>query len=393
MGSVLIGTGRAAWLAALTIFALGLPAQAHAPRAAFPADVTFPANAFADLDVRVAAPPQPVPAEGRQHLVYELRLSNFERRTVTLQDVEVLSGGRLPHVLAHLTSSELKGMTLRRGSTSNDDVLDIPGGGVALVYIWITLERGAPIPAALVHRLTTQLQGDAKPQRFVTPPLPVIRAPPVVIDPPLRGERWGAFNGPSNTSNHRRSFIVVDGRETIAQRFATDWAKLTQKGDTALGDEHVNSNHVGYGEPVYAVADGIVTTARNDLSENTPPDAPKTFQDANALAGNLIIERIGPRQFALYAHLQGASIHLKPGDRIRRGQVIGHLGNSGNSTGPHLHFHICDSNSALGCEGVPFVFRSYTVAGHAAENGIISEPPTHHRMETPLKDEIVSFGR
>jgi hypothetical protein len=105
----------------------------------------------------------------------------------------------------------------------------------------------------------------------------------------------------------------------------------------------------------------------------------------------LIVERIGPRRFAVYGHMQGASIHLKPGDKVRRGQVIGRLGNSGNSDGPHLHFHICDSNSALGCEGLPFVFRSYAVDGHAKESGVTTEPTVIHRMETPLENEIVRF--
>jgi hypothetical protein len=178
----------------------------------------------------------------------------------------------------------------------------------------------------------------------------------------------------------------------IAQRFATDWGKVGPNGDVYQGDPHVNANYPGYGAPVYAVADGIVTTVRNDMAENTPPDGPHTFATANDFAGNLIVERIGARRFALYAHLQGASIHLKKGEKIRRGQVIGRLGNSGNSSGPHLHFHVCDANSALGCEGAPFVFRNFAVVGRVKESGATTERAVPHRMEMPLEDVVVRFG-
>ncbi|HEY3951189.1 M23 family metallopeptidase [Phenylobacterium sp.] len=378
-------------VAALALLAVCLSAAARPPRPAMPADVTFPANAISPLDARVMTQPQPVPANGKRHLVYELRLANFERRAVTLQGLDVIAADKPQRVLAHLTAAELKGMTLRRGSKSADDVLDIPGGGTALVYLWLTLDRAAPVPAALAHRLTVQEQGEPRPEIFTAPGPVVDRRPPVVIDPPLRGGRWGAFNGPSNTSNHRRSFIMVDGRETIAQRFATDWGKIDSNGDMFHGDEHVNANYPGYGVPIYAVADGIVTTVRADLPENTPPDGPKSFKTANDFAGNMISERIGPKLFALYGHMQGASIHLKPGDKVRRGQVIGRLGNSGNSSGPHLHFHICDSNSALGCEGLPFVFRRYAVDGHAGDAGISIEPAVIHRIEIPLEGDVVRF--
>jgi len=391
-----MGTGmNRAWtlvrVAALALFAAGLPAAASPPNKAIPADVTFPANNISPLDARVTTLPQAVAANGARHLVYELRLTNFERRTVTMQGLDILASGKSERVLAHLTTPDLKGMTLRRGSKSNDDVLDIPGGGTAMVYLWVTLDRGTPAPTALAHRLTVQEAGEPKPETFTAQASAVDRGPPIAIDSPLRGDRWGAFNGPSNTSNHRRSFIMVDGREVIAQRFATDWGKIGPNGDMSQGDEHVNANYPGYGQPIYAVADGIVTTVRSDLPENTPPEGPKSFKTANDFAGNLIVERIGPRRFALYAHMQGASIHLKPGDKVRRGQVIGRLGNSGNSDAPHLHFHICDSNSALGCEGLPFVFRSYSVDGHARDSGVTTEPAVAHRMETPLEGEVVRF--
>ena len=73
---------------------------------------------------------------------------------------------------------------------------------------------------------------------------------------------------------------------------------------------------------------------------------------------NYVILALGNGGLAFYAHLQPGRLRVKPGDRVRRGQVLGLLGNSGNSDAPHLHFHISDANS-LESEGLPYVFDSF----------------------------------
>ena len=67
--------------------------------------------------------------------------------------------------------------------------------------------------------------------------------------------------------------------------------------------------------------------------------------------------------YAFYAHLQPGSLKVKLGDKVRRGQVVGLVGNSGNSTEPHLHFHVSDANSPLGCEGLPYALDAFEVQG------------------------------
>jgi len=57
------------------------------------------------------------------------------------------------------------------------------------------------------------------------------------------------------------------------------------------------------------------------------------------------------------------SICVKKGDRVKKGQVIAHLGNTGNSDGPHLHFHIQDNE--YGGEGQPFLFEQFEYLGRA----------------------------
>jgi murein DD-endopeptidase MepM/ murein hydrolase activator NlpD len=84
------------------------------------------------------------------------------------------------------------------------------------------------------------------------------------------------------------------------------------------------------------------------IPENVPLSpthaVPMTLETA---AGNHVILSLRNGHYAFYAHLQPGSIRIKPGDRVRRGQVLGLLGNSGNSNAPHLHFHISNGIHGL----------------------------------------------
>ena len=98
--------------------------------------------------------------------------------------------------------------------------------------------------------------------------------------------------------------------------------------------------YVGFGADVLAVADGKVVNTLNTLPDRShQPAHPKTINLDNGL-GNHVILDLGNSVFALYAHLQPESVTVKPGDSVRRGQVLGKLGNTGNTSAPHLHFHM-----------------------------------------------------
>jgi murein DD-endopeptidase MepM/ murein hydrolase activator NlpD len=160
---------------------------------------------------------------------------------------------------------------------------------------------------------------------------------------------------------------VINGRPRIAQRFAVDWIRLGSDGQLAHDDGSRNTNWYGYGAEVLAVADGRVVAVKDGIPENVPMSTtfavPVTLE---TIAGNYVIVDLGGTRYATFAHLQPNSIRVTPGSRVRRGQVLGLLGNSGNSHAPHLHFQITGAESPLGSEGLPFVLESFRLLGTVA---------------------------
>jgi hypothetical protein len=223
---------------------------------------------------------------------------------------------------------------------------------------------------------------------------------PFVIGAPLRG-RWIAANGLSNDTGHRRSIIPIDGEARIPQRFATDWVKLGDDGLIARnGDLSQNANYYTYGAETLAVADGVVADIKDGIPENVPQTKARAVPiTLETIAGNYVLLDIGNGRFALYAHLQPQSLKVKVGDKVKLGQTLGLVGNSGNSDLPHLHFHIVNAASPLAAEGVPYVFKSFVMQGALKSNaeiikgGFKPDPnnASKRQMEIPIQNAIIVF--
>jgi hypothetical protein len=236
--------------------------------------------------------------------------------------------------------------------------------------------------------------------------LKVAEDKPVVIGAPLAGAGWVAGNGCCNPEIiHRGSVLSVNGALYDAQRFAIDWMRLDEQGRLVHDDLSDVHNYTCYGAEVLAVADGKVVGMLNDLDDQKPgklPD-PDTIT-IDTVDGNHVVLDIGGGYFAFYAHLQKNSVTVRVGDQVKKGAVLGKLGNSGNTSGPHLHFHVMTGPSVLGSDGVPYVIESFNLAGQidiaafeAAPDltgnwgkGRLSKPERHER-EFPLNFNIIDF--
>ena len=161
----------------------------------------------------------------------------------------------------------------------------------------------------------------------------------------------------------------LNGNLVAGQLFAIDWKRTNDQGAFYTGDKHRNQSYVDYGSPILAVADGVVTATLDGQEANAPgvlpADSPVLGPKLTVknVDGNHIVLRIGDNAYAFYAHLLSGSLRVKVGDRVRKGQVIARLGNTGNANASHLHFHVMNGPSVLGSSGIPYVHRLVPVPG------------------------------
>jgi hypothetical protein len=311
-------------------------------------------------------------------LVYELHVTNFDTAPLTLQHVEIfankensspvftLEGGKLAAAMTRIGTAMMAANGPNGGA---QDTRTIDPGGRNVIFLWVELPLDGPVPMTLEHRLTFSLkpssadgESDTKLEDFQ---VPVSQDSPPKLSPPFGGGIWVAGDGPMNNSNHRRSIFAIDGHTYSPERFAIDWVKVGPNGDSRHDAATKNEDWWGWGEPVLAVADGEITEAADEFPDNIPRVLPPVTLDN--ILGNHVILKIAQHRFVTYAHLQRASIRVRAGARVRRGDVLALLGNSGNTTGPHLHMQVTDRDSPLQSQGVPFLFSSFIYVGAGAD--------------------------
>jgi murein DD-endopeptidase MepM/ murein hydrolase activator NlpD len=212
-----------------------------------------------------------------------------------------------------------------------------------------------------------------------------------------------AIYDPHLMGGHRTAIYTLGGRARIPARFAIDWVRLAPGGTIERAESPRPADWNGRGAEVLAVADGVVAEAMDDIPEN--PDRPATPVARMPLenaSGNYVTLDLGRGRFAFYEHLARGSVAVKRGDRVRSGQVIGRLGNSGSSSiGPHLHFHVSDANSLLAAEGLPFVFTRFGHLGAFASIGALGAGERwipgragttgERRLERPAANAVIQF--
>jgi hypothetical protein len=177
--------------------------------------------------------------------------------------------------------------------------------------------------------------------RIYTPP-----ADPLVVDSPLTGE-WAMLAGGRSAliSHHYRTPIVSN---------AVDFVRLDEEGRGHDGDRKREQAWYGFGEPVLSPADGTVVSVAD-----VHADEPVGNTGQKPSYGNHILIDIGSGRYAVLGHLQQGSARVSEGERVRLGQQIAAVGDSGDSLVPHLHFQVQDSpDFGEQVRTVPIVFRN-----------------------------------
>lgn len=167
---------------------------------------------------------------------------------------------------------------------------------------------------------------------------------------PLRDGRFYIGHGGNSLSLNAH-------QEVDSQKFALDVVQLNNLGLRARGiyPKELAKYRI-YGTPVYAPTDGLVVLASDGMPDLTPPES-----DPSNPAGNLVvIQPAGTELFVMLAHLQTGSVVVEGGQTVKRGQLIGRVGNSGNASEPHLHIHCVrgvGQSYMSGGQGVPMRFK------------------------------------
>lgn len=348
------------------------------------------------IAARVVTAPSPLAQGGLVHLGYELVVENVSAVPLALVGLEVVADGaswvRYDDAALAERYRPLPGPEPRAGWGPTT----LAPGGRGVVYLWLAAGGERALPKALSHTLTAATgaagQGEAATWEGVAPVVVSDRAQRV-LGAPLAGSGWLAINAPDNDSPHRRSVLDlgVDGL-FLAQRYAVDLVRVGGPEGTRRGDPTRNDSYFAYGAEVLAGRDGVVVEVREDIPENVPGAESRAVAiTPETLAGNHVVLDLGAGAYAVYAHLQPGSVRVAVGERVAEGAVLGLLGNSGNSTEPHLHVHVCDAPSVLRCQGVPFGFERFVeqrLRADAQELG----PPIGRQSAMPSDRALLDFG-
>lgn len=172
---------------------------------------------------------------------------------------------------------------------------------------------------------------------------------------PFRGEWLVVWGGRTVEENYHAAHVD--------QRFAYDVA-VEVEGARHRGEGTRNEEYHCWGRPVLAPGSGIVVVARDGLPDNAPGR-----MDPTAPPGNHVVIDHGNGEYSFLAHLQQGSVAVGRGDSVSQGLAVGRCGNSGNSSEPHLHYHLQDSPRFGEGEGIPAPFLDYVANGLPVRRG------------------------
>ena len=401
-------------LSSLTLFAIAATALGQT------ASVSVEAYEYRDFPINVQLPASPVPVpmqDGRWLLSYHMFLSNWAYTPVTLKEFQVLDARSKAVVLRYdereLSERDSNGSrfpTVPAGrSLEAGRERELEPGESAGIVAFAYFDSFDKIPPVLEHRLIfaadprillrrESIQDSDRNFVVTCASVQVRNEAPLVVGAPLRDGPWVCANGLVPGSSHM-NFVIRDGQARLPQQFGFDFFKVDADGNVMphpVPDEITNEMFYCYLADVIAVADGEVTALKTDVATNVPRAdgavlSPITREN---VAGNLIGIRIDGDLYAFYAHLEPGSIRVTLGQKVKKGDVIAKIGNTGNASGPHLHFHIGDSNSLNGSQGQPYVFERFELEGKQSDSRPreAGEKRTVHTASLPADDCVVWFG-
>jgi hypothetical protein len=262
--------------------------------------------------------------------------------------------------------------------TGEDDLTVGVGTGLALRSLQFLLHAYEPLTHLDVTAVAQPQAGGQSIQALLQIPV-VTHAQQTDLHFPLAGAWWAIQAG--DWSDFHKS-------EVYSQSFAVDFVKLGPDNQTYAGNGRSLTDHYSWDQPVYATAGGKVAYATFDMPDMLPgaiPDQAILRGDMQRILGNAVAISHANGEFSYYGHLQQLSLAVNEGEMIRRGALIGRVGNSGNSPGPHLHFHVMNGPNLFIAQGLPMLFSHFWAGGQFYEE--LTTIPTRMIVVGPERSE------
>lgn len=379
-----------------------------------------PGAQFTPLTAAVMTKPTPfVATDGKTHLSYELLTTSSLPSSTPLR----LDRVDVRDARTHRVVGSLSGQALAEAANPVGDPLPgadgytpppppptptvIQGSDQWIIWLDLALDRGQRAPKVLEHHLSGAVLTAAGPSAFeeTVQATATSGIPPLNLRAPVRPGTWYSSESCCGNTHHRRGLAPINGRFDVPQRFAIDWYRVGEQGQAWEGDPTQLTSYLGYRQPVVAAAGGRVVEVQDGIADNPPPVTPPVPPIEDTVGNHVTLE-VAPGRYLLYAHLKPGSLNVREGERVRPGQVLGLIGNSGNSTTPHLHFQVMTTAEFFPTDSPPFTFRQFRVVGQVEPRiwddnlglqptGVLPITPSPyeglHRARYPLDREVLEF--
>lgn len=184
------------------------------------------------------------------------------------------------------------------------------------------------------------------------------------LDLPFEGAWTVVWGGDTPEQNYH-----VDNQ---AQKGAFDFLILGENGKTYRSDGRSNEDYYAFGQNITAPCDAEVVMVVDGIKDNVPGEMNPIY-----IPGNTVVLRTAAGEHLVFAHLKQNSVVVKQGEKVRKGQLLGLCGNSGNSSEPHLHFHLQNIEEMYKATGAKVYFEKILVEGQL------------HKDYSPIKGQVV----
>ncbi len=335
-------------------------------------------------------------ANGLYQAVGEIGLRNEGTFPVRLKKAEILllDGDGSTVGYRKLNKKALRGLTLIVSRDPYGNITFIPfattvirPGEEAIIFVEARGSNSA-LPASVTINLT-----DKKKQvHSISVPLAKMDLPEETAFPlPFsEGNYWIALNT-ADVPVHRLALYYKDDESRfVSQRHAVDLIQIDGQGRSSrpAGSTH-KEDYFAWDEEILSPADGVVMKV---VDGN--PDMDIGFADEEHPGGNYVVIKHADGWYSLCGHMKQGSITVVEGEPVDKGQLIGRLGNSGNTSEPHLHIQFMDRwvwtdeiLSLYEAEGIPMPFWGASVKPRGQGDTLPLDGATLREEDIVLPDE------